>query len=226
MTENLIAAGSAIVALVGLVLTYQGYRDKQKQGRREHASMLNVCVYTERSQLHDRWEIAQVVVSNRSNQLYHEVRVRYRDQTVAETATLSASQTWQLPPSENSQSADLLLSHITVEFNDAEGTRWRREGSGRLRRGRQTKTGDWEWDAPEPPLITAAEPSDDSWAGPGRAGRPPRPSAPLNLDHPDQPGTVSAPNAGVSRLRRVPPVLAASVSVVLLIIAALLILVK
>ncbi|MFJ3722724.1 hypothetical protein ACIPYQ_09130 [Streptomyces sp. NPDC090045] len=218
MTENLIAAVSALVALVGLVLTYRGYRDKQQRDRRAHASMIDVQAMVQRSLLHDGYEVPRVGVTNQSNQPIQELLVRYRDDIVADTLALTGKQIWHLPPSESTRSPDRILSHVTIEFTDAEGTRWRREGNGRLRRGRQTKAGTWKWGTPEPPLITAAAPPPEPQPLPPRRPATPSEELPQQQPYAVYPAVWTSPK---TRLRRVPPAVAGAVSVVLLVAAVL-----
>lgn len=238
MVQNLIASVSALVALVGLAMSYQGHRDKRKQGSRAQASMLDVHVKVSRSPLHDSWAVPHVVVANLSNQPFHELRVLLSDDVVAETAVLVAGEVaFPLPAAKVGTPSVPLLHGIAIEFTDAQGTRWRRESHGALRRGRRHKTpGSWTWGVEEPPLITPAAPPPPAPPS-GPLGPPPSP-APGGYGGGGMGGGGGGEPGGrwawsyIPRflaplwLRRVPPVLVGVVSAGLLVVAALLFLVK
>jgi hypothetical protein len=220
MVQNLIAALSTLIALAGLAVSYLGHRDKvrredelarlrqelekeaEQQGVQAQASKLDVHVDVGRSQLHNGWAVPKLVVENQSNQPVHDLVVSFHDKVVAEMPLLDTGDTaFPLPLSEGSTPAGLLLRHVTVDFTDAAGIRWRREGRGSLRSGSGNEAlGTWQWGRPEQSRIEPAAPSES----------PALPS----------PVPPAGPPGELPWFRRVSPVLVAVLSVVVLIIVS------
>ncbi|GGQ33086.1 hypothetical protein [Streptomyces roseolilacinus] len=125
----------------------------ERQRERHQASMINVNVTRLLSPLGHI--IPKAVIQNRSNQPVRDVRVSFRDEVVGELPLLGTGEdAFELDPTESD--AYGYLQHITVDFTDVAGIRWRLEGRGYLRRARQG-TGSPEtlgsWGEPEPPVI-------------------------------------------------------------------------
>ena len=73
-----------------------------------------------------------------------------------------------LAPAESGVPADMVLQHVTVFFTDAAGPRWRRDGTGGLRRGVLMPSGEWRGTDRQDPVITPSR-VNDSPVDPGRA---------------------------------------------------------
>lgn len=127
----------------------------ERQRERHQASMINVDVTRLPSPLDRNWIIPKAVIQNRSNQPVRDVRVSFRDEVVGELPLLGTGEdAFELRPTEGD--AYRYLQHITVDFTDVAGIRWRLEGRGYLRRARQGTGGPetlGSWGDPEPPVI-------------------------------------------------------------------------
>jgi hypothetical protein len=188
MVQNLIAVLSTFIALAGLAVSYMGHRDKvrredelarlrqelekeaEQRGVQAQASRLEVHVDVGRSQLHNGWAVPKLVVENLSNQPVHDLVVSFHDQVVAEMPLLDTGDTsFPLPLSEGATPAGLLLRQVTVDFTDAAGIRWRRDGRGSLRTGSGNEAlGTWERGRQDHPRIEPAAPSESPAGPPGQ----------------------------------------------------------
>jgi hypothetical protein len=121
------------------------------------ASMIEIRAAAPGSQLHDGWMTHRVEILNPSNQPITDLSATYRGAAVAGVSgSLSPGATRLAPlaPAEGGVPADMVLQHVTVLFTDAAGTRWRRDGTGGLRRGVLMSNGEWRWTDREDPVIT------------------------------------------------------------------------
>ncbi|MFJ9819693.1 hypothetical protein ACIRU3_31410 [Streptomyces sp. NPDC101151] len=176
MVQNLIAAFSLLIGLAGLTLTYAAHRQKgrqdsqtelklrerrriaRRQRERHQASMISTNVVGLRHTLDSNWIIWTVEIENRSNQPVRDVCVCFRGDVIGESPLLGTGEcAFPLPPSESDAAGYQM--HITADFTDVSGIRWRREGYGALRRAHQGADG---WEDPEPPDI--------QWVAPPPAG--------------------------------------------------------
>ncbi|MER5858249.1 hypothetical protein ABT131_21945 [Streptomyces sp900105245] len=236
MVQIFLASVTALVAVVGLVLSYQGHRDIQKQRGLTQASMLDLRVRLDPSSLHDGWAVPHVVVANQSNQPLQTVRVLYHEDVVTEVPVLPTGEmTFALPPLDSTlpglPPTGLVLGNFFVEFTDSAGTRWRRGGHGSLRRGSLNKAlGTWKWAVPEAPLVAAAAPDRVSSSPPygGTSSPPGAPAPSRQLARRVSRGRrlvrwlAWQSNRMLVWIRRVPPAVLAVLSVGLLVAAALL----
>ncbi|MFJ6120240.1 hypothetical protein [Streptomyces sp. NPDC092129] len=176
MAEFVFGVIGATIGVVGLVLTFAGYRHQQRQTReldaretqlrtrereaerREastHASMLRVEVSKHSSALDPSVSLWRITVRNASSQPFVGVVLRYDDQAL-ESPTLSghlnpgASTTDTLPVAEGEPDP----TRCVVEFTDVAGRLWRRRATGDLRLGHRGPDGQIYWDG-EPYVIHA-----------------------------------------------------------------------
>ncbi|MFJ1973957.1 hypothetical protein ACIO93_35535 [Streptomyces sp. NPDC087903] len=138
----------------------------QRAQERHQASMIGGHIVLFPSPLNDSWVVPRVMIQNGSNQPVRDVRVSLRGEVINELPIVGTGHDFfPLAPAQITDERYDQLGHITLEFTDAAGIRWRREAYGNLQRARQGTTGQEDWEAPELPLIATAAPS-------------PRPSAP------------------------------------------------
>ncbi|MFF7021953.1 hypothetical protein ACFY97_13160 [Streptomyces klenkii] len=119
------------------------------------ASMLDVTIRRVPSSLREGWSTSYILVHNSSNQPVSHLNVRFRDEVVTgESGVLfpGSTHSFRLTASEDCSSVLEDGRDVSVDFTDAAGIRWRREGDGGLREGRSTGSA-WEWGAREEPVI-------------------------------------------------------------------------
>jgi hypothetical protein len=184
VVETLIAAFGSLVALGALVVSFMAHRHQvaraaaldvregrieareralEQREQRIQASMIEVHASASRSSLHDGWVTPRLVIVNPSNQPIRDLTASYRGEAVPDvfgSVGPGTTRSFPLPPSGNGARADLVLPQVTLHFTDAAGTRWRRDGSGGLRRGIRRANGEWEWMGREDPVITESRAND------------------------------------------------------------------
>lgn len=153
-------------------------RDADRREMLTQASMIAVGVDVRASQLHEDWRTTRLVIINASNQPVRGVETRVFDIPLGVEDVIYAGRTWATLLSQGSglsaQDADM----VTVDFTDAAGRRWRREGAGGLRQGTWSAAREqWEWGAREEPVVASADPLLVGGIAPtgvgGPYGRPP-----------------------------------------------------
>ncbi|QEV49442.1 hypothetical protein CP980_34250 [Streptomyces vinaceus] len=128
----------------------------QRGLERHQASLVKARFELRPSSLHNGWIVPEVVVENRSDQPVRDVRVAFLGDVIGESTTLDTGQdAFQLAPVQAARTSHK-LRHVTVDFTDVAGIRWRRDGYGLLRRA-QPGAGDPDapgaWGEPEPPTV-------------------------------------------------------------------------
>ncbi|MER7477453.1 hypothetical protein ABTX60_07320 [Streptomyces sp. NPDC126510] len=120
---------------------------------RYQASMIGGHIGLSPSSLDDSWVVPQVVIYNGSNQPVRDVRASLRGEVKSELPLVETGHHHvPLPPIPVGERYDQ-LGEVTVEFTDAAGVRWRREGYGALRRAQQGAGGQEIWGHRESPVV-------------------------------------------------------------------------
>jgi hypothetical protein len=162
MVQNLIAVFSLLIGLGGLSVTYAAHRHKVRQ--ESEAAAIRERGWT--SMAHAKVDLLQHPLTNefarrveieyQGAQPIMDVRVSFRGEVIGEFPFVMCNrhEYAQLPPAESNATDS--ERHITLEFTDPAGIRWKREASGFLRRARQDAEGLETrdlWGPPEPPNV-------------------------------------------------------------------------
>lgn len=195
VAQNLIAGFSVCVALGALAVSYLSHRGQvraqaalrrrearvaarerevERREGRVQASMIEVRTVAARSPLHEGWTTYRLVLVNPGDQPVTRLTASYRGQAVPGVAGPLGpgdQRSFHLARVADGEGRVPEPHDLTVGFTDAAGTRWRREGSGALRRGDPRPDGTWEWRDPGEPF-----PADAAALAPGTPAGPARPA--------------------------------------------------
>jgi hypothetical protein len=131
-------------------------RDRERD--RYQASMVSGYLGLSPSSLDDGWVVPQIVIYNGSNQPVRNVRASFRGEMTDEQGLVGTGHHFfPLAPKPVPGKSYEELGEVIVEFTDVAGVRWRREGSGVLRRARQGGDRQTTWGEPEQPVVERAD---------------------------------------------------------------------
>ncbi|MFJ7200977.1 MULTISPECIES: hypothetical protein [unclassified Streptomyces] len=122
------------------------------------ASMIDIRIVWAASRLVDGLTTPELKLTNVSNQPVLDLRARIADAPVDSVTggiTSAGSRSFPLTRA-MAMDATVEPRELNVDFTDAAGIRWRRDGSGGIREGTQLDTGEWTWAARESPAVVQA----------------------------------------------------------------------
>ncbi|MFD9425670.1 MULTISPECIES: hypothetical protein [unclassified Streptomyces] len=120
------------------------------------ASVIDIRVVMRSSALAEGLQTAELLVTNLSNQPVLDLGAQIADaRVVSISGSIPSSSSRSFPlPQQQAQTATRSPMQLNVEFTDAGGIRWRRDGGGGLREGARLETGEWTWSPREGPMVT------------------------------------------------------------------------
>ena len=126
---------------------------RRQQRERRQASLINVDVTRHASPLDASRIIPKAVIQNRSNRPVTDLRVSFHGSVVGESTLLDSAgeEAYTLPASESGRYG--YLQHLTVDFTDVAGIRWRHEWGGALRKAQHGASGPEAWGPPTYPEV-------------------------------------------------------------------------
>ncbi|MFI9832907.1 hypothetical protein ACIHIX_35075 [Streptomyces sp. NPDC051913] len=133
--------------------------DAERRDDLIQASLVDVDLSTEQSQLHGGWLSVHLVIANRSSHPIRDVTAwRASEQIPEVSGGLSPGSLARFPFPAVARDIDKwqILAEVQVEFTDAADNRWSRDHGGGLRRGIRAEDGAWQWGEREEPVILPA----------------------------------------------------------------------
>ncbi|MER5987628.1 hypothetical protein [Streptomyces sp. NPDC001787] len=130
--------------------------DLDRAGVLAQASMIDIRVVMRPSALAEGLASPELLVTNRSNQPVLDLGAQIADDPVVDiSGSIPSSSSRSFPlPQQQAQTATGSPMRLRVEFTDAGGIRWCRDGGGGLREGTRLETGEWTWAPREGPPVT------------------------------------------------------------------------